>query len=91
VAPNLSDLGGWSYGLHPEAPGAIVRTMTRVELPLGHALRLEMADPGSPDVVHVQYYIVTDAGAWALWISCALSQLRDQEALLPEIEPPASE
>jgi len=67
-----------------------IRSLGRVNLPLGEALRLEMAtaDPRGEDVVHVQYYICTDAGGWALWISCARGDLAGREAALQEIVPP---
>jgi hypothetical protein len=40
----------------------VVRSLGRVELPLGEALRLEMvdADPRIDEIVHVQYYISTE-------------------------------
>jgi hypothetical protein len=80
--------GAWQAGFHPSAGGAVVRSLTRVELPLGEALRLEMDGAAPGDVVHVQYYIATDAGAWALWISCAPGELAAHEARLAEIMPP---
>ena len=48
-----------------------IRSLGRVDLPIGEALRLEMvnADPAEEDIVHVQYYISTEAwrlGALAL-------------------------
>ena len=79
----------WRYGMHPSAAGLQVRSLGRVDLPLGKALRLEMvnADPGGGDVVHVQYYICTEAGGWALWLSCPRADLADPEAALHEIAP----
>jgi len=64
-----------------------------VELPIGEALRLEMVDAntGGDDVVHVQYYIATDAGGWALWLSCARGDLAAQEAVLREVKSPLSD
>jgi hypothetical protein len=88
VATDPSGLGGWSYGLHPNAAGATIQTMTRVQLPLGNALRLEMTDRSAADVVHVQYFIASESGAWALWVSCAPSQLGEREELLAMIEAP---
>ena len=81
----------WRYGMHPSAAGMLVRSLGRVDLPLGEALRLEMvnADPGGDDVVHVQYYICTEAGGWALWLSCPRADLADREAALHEIAPPS--
>jgi hypothetical protein len=79
----------WRYGMHPGAVGLQIRSLGRVELPLGEALRLEMvnAGPGGEDV-HVQYYICTDAGGWALWISCARGDLAGREAALHAMMPP---
>ena len=70
-----------------------IRSLGRVELPLGEALRLEMgdADPRTEDVAHIQYYIWTEAGAWALWLSCARGDLAGREAALREISPPFME
>jgi hypothetical protein len=67
-----------------------IRSLGRVELPLGEALRLEMGDvdPGGEDVAHVQYHIWTEAGPWALWLSCARGDLSGREAILHEISPP---
>ena len=80
----------WRYGMHPGAVGMLVRSLGRVDLALGEALRLELvnADPGGEDVVHIQYYICTDAGGWALWISCARGDLARREAALQEMIPP---
>ena len=86
-------LAGWRYGIHPNAVGMQIRLLGRVELPLGEALRLEMgyADPGGEDVAHIQYYIWTEAGAWALWLSCARRDLVGREAALRELSPPFME
>jgi len=80
----------WRYGMHPRAAGLQVRSLGRVDLPLGEALRLEMvdADAGEPEMVHLQYYISTDLGPWALWCSCAREDIADNEAALREIVPP---
>jgi hypothetical protein len=80
----------WRYGMHPSAAGMQVRSLGRVDLPLGEALRLEMvsADPAGGDVVHVQYYICTEAGGWALWLSCPRADLADREEALQDIAPP---
>jgi hypothetical protein len=45
----------------------------RIDLPLGEALRIEMvgSEPATEDSAHLQYYIATEYGGWALWISCA--------------------
>jgi len=80
----------WRYGIRPGSAGLQVRSLGRVELPLGEALRLEMVDAnaGGDDVVHVQYYISTDAGGWALWLSCARGDLAGHEAALHNQAPP---
>jgi hypothetical protein len=67
-----------------------IRSLGRVDLPLGEALRLEMvtAGQGGEDVVHLQYYVATELGPWALWLSCAREDLADREAALLEIAPP---
>ncbi len=79
--------------MHPGAVGMQVRSLGRVELPLGEALRLELvdADPREEDVAHIQYYIWTEAGAWALWLSCPRGDLAGREAALREISPPFME
>ena len=84
---------GWRYGIHPNTVGMQIRSLGRVELPLGEGLRLEMedADPRVADVAHIQYYICTEAGAWALWLSCARGDLAGREAALREISPPSME
>jgi hypothetical protein len=82
--------GPWRYGLHPRAAGLQLRSLGRVDLPLGEALRIEMVDAGTggSEIVHLQYYISTDLGPWALWISCARADLAQDEAGLQEIVPP---
>ncbi len=81
---------GWRYGLHPAAKGARISAFGRSDLPLGEALRIEMAsaEPGDDDSVHVQYYIATELGPWALWISCARSELDEREAILSQLSLP---
>jgi hypothetical protein len=86
-------LSRWKTGMHPSATGMRVRSLGRVFLPLGEALRLEMTDdgPGGEDVVHLQYYVVTDAGPWAIWLSCAREDVADCEVSLRELTPPFAE
>jgi hypothetical protein len=86
-------LNRWRYGMHPHATEMRIRSLGRVYLQLGEALRLEMAnpDPGEEDVVHLQYYIATELGPWALWLSCAREELDDCEATLRELTPPLAE
>jgi hypothetical protein len=86
----------WQFGLHPAAAGLVVRSIVRVEFPVGDALRVEMADPGTADspaadVVHLQYHVVTASGGWALWISATPDELREAEERLPELVTPAEE
>ena len=70
-----------------------IRSLGRVYLQLGEALRLEMtiadSDPG--DVVDLQYYIATELGPWALWLSCPREDLEDAEATLREITLPLAD
>ena len=82
----------WRDGLHPNAMGFQILSMGRVQLPLGDALRVEMLDPtrDREDLVHVQYYICSGAGGWALWVSCPRNELAEREATLQAI-PPLSE
>ena len=86
-------LEGWHVGIHPRVAGLQVRSLERLDVPLGEALRLEMAEgtPDSAEVVHLQYYIVTAAGPWALWISCGRDDVARHEAALARITPPFSE
>ena len=67
-----------------------IRSLGRVDLPLGEALRLEMVDagPGGEGIVHLQYYIATELGPWALWLSCPREDVADREASLRELTPP---
>jgi hypothetical protein len=79
----------WHYGVYPDAAGMTVVSLGRVELPIGEALRVELsdADPGEDSVV-VQYYVATESGEWALWVSCARSALAGLEATLVTMTPP---
>ena len=65
-----------------------VRGLTRVGLPLGEALRLEMESdsPEESNESHLQYYVVTEAGPWALWLSCPSAELADREAVVQTLE-----
>jgi hypothetical protein len=64
-----------------------------VFLQLGEALRLEMrsADRDEGDTVHLQYYIATELGPWALWLSCPREDVAACEASLRELSPPFAE
>src|SRR5918993_1895627 len=83
----------WRTGFHPRAVEMRVRSLGRVHLQLGEALRLEMAEVGQmgDDVVHLQYYVATELGPWALWLSCTPAELADSEAALRDLEPPFAE
>jgi hypothetical protein len=91
--PSAAPLRRWRYGMHPRAAGMQVRSLGRIELPLGEALRLEMvsADPDEADVAHLQYYVYTEAGPWALWLTCPRGELGDREDALHEMTPPFME
>ncbi len=80
----------WRYGMHPRASELRISALGRVEVPLGEALRIEMTDAdGSQDhIVHLQYYIATELGPWALWVSCARDDEEELEASLRELAPP---
>ena len=80
---------GWRFGMHPSATGMQVRSLARVELPIGEALRLEMvaADQSAGDDAHVQYYICTESGGWALWLSGSQAEVAAREAALHELVP----
>jgi hypothetical protein len=88
-----SPVNRWRYGMHPHATEMQIRSLGRVYLQLGEALRLEMtnASQDAPDVVHLQYYIATELGPWALWLSCPRSDVADAEASLRELTPPFAE
>jgi hypothetical protein len=88
-----SPISRWRYGMHPYASEMRIRSLGRVFLQLGEALRLEMvnASPDGGDTVHLQYYIATELGPWALWLSCAPEDLADAETALQELTPPFAE
>jgi hypothetical protein len=88
-----SPLSRWRYGIHPRATELRIRSLERVYLQLGEALRLEMttADGGGEDIVHLQYYIATELGPWALWLSCGRDEVPEREASLRELTPPFAE
>jgi hypothetical protein len=83
-------LSRWRTGMHPQATEMRIRSLGRVFLQLGEALRLEMlnADADGEDLVHLQYYIATELGPWALWLSCAREDVADCEASLRDLIPP---
>lgn len=85
-------LQGWRYGVHPQATGMRVRSLARVELPIGEALRLELESEAADetDARHLQYYVITEMGAWALWLSCPSEEMPERENLLRRLEYPVA-
>jgi hypothetical protein len=79
--------------MHPRATEMRVSSLGRVHLQLGEALRLEMADaaPDGDHLAHLQYYIATELGPWALWLSCPREDVADAEASLRDLAPPFAE
>jgi len=88
-----SPLSRWRYGMHPHATEMRISSLGRVYLQLGEALRLEMMNPspGEEDIVHLQYYVATELGPWALWLSCPREDVADNEASLRDLTPPFAE
>jgi hypothetical protein len=91
--PIGSPLKRWRYGIHPNATDMRITSLGRVHLQLGEALRLEMtsASPDAEDTVHLQYYIATELGPWALWLSFPRNDVADSEAFLRDLTPPLSQ
>jgi len=77
--------------MHPQAVGSQIVALGRVELRIGEALRLEMVktDTESDDMVHLQYYVSTESGGWALWLSCPRNDVAALEAPLQALTPPS--
>ena len=90
MAESPGPLSRWRYGIHPNATGMQIRSLGRVHIQLGEALRLEMMNDGADgdDLVHLQYYIATELGPWALWLSCSRDEAAEREASLRELTPP---
>jgi hypothetical protein len=86
-------LSRWRNGFHPHASEMRIRSLGRVRIQLGEALRLEMvnADRDGEDIVHLQYYIATDVGPWALWLTCTRDDVGDCEASIRELTPQFAE
>ncbi len=75
--------------MHPRATEMRIRSLGRVFLQLGEALRLEMSNAeDGDDIVHLQYYIATELGPWAIWLTCAREDVEAAEASLREVVPP---
>jgi len=79
----------WQYGVHPAAAGSMVRSISQVGLPVGYALRIEMAESPSADMVHLQYHVATESGGWAIWTSAPADELAAIEDDLAEFVTPA--
>ena len=79
----------WQFGVHPAAAGSIVRAITQVDLPVGYALRIEMAESASAELIHLQYHIATDNGGWAMWTSAYQDQIDGIEDDLAQYVTPA--
>ena len=90
MTESLPSVSRWRYGMHPHATEMRIRSLGRVYLQLGEALRLEMASDasGAENTVHLQYYIATDLGPWALWLSCRRADVDDCETSLRDLKPP---
>ena len=86
-------LSRWRYGMHPQATELRISSLGRVYLQLGEALRLEMASVADDDedTVHLQYYIATELGPWALWLSCPRADLADGETALQQLTLPLAQ
>src|SRR5262245_34699965 len=84
---------GWRYGMHPRAVGMEVRAIGRIVIPLGEALRIELAadEPDASGTGNLQYYILTAAGPWALWLSCRRADVAAAEAVLAGLEYPVAD
>jgi hypothetical protein len=78
----------WRYGLHPAAAGSSIASMTRIDLPIGEALRVEMRDATSDGPTHLQVYIATESGGWAMWASGSPDELAELEGRLPALVSP---
>jgi hypothetical protein len=70
-----------------------VRSLARVHLQLGEALRLELTDPDPArgDIVNLQYYISTELGPWAVWLSTTADDAAECERALQEVNTPFAE
>jgi hypothetical protein len=42
----------------------------------------------SEATTHLQYYLSTEYGGWALWVTCAESQVADLDASIAAMSPP---
>lgn len=60
--------------MDPTVEADVVRTVERITIPAGEAIRVEIGprrEPESPtEAVQVQYYVPTEGGPMALWFAC---------------------
>jgi hypothetical protein len=80
----------WRYGMHPDATEMQIRSLSRVYVHLGEALRMEMTNAAADEegVAHLQYYIATELGPWALWLTAPAAEVADCETALRELTSP---
>jgi hypothetical protein len=80
------NIPGWQYGLDPQAEGLAIRSITREQHRLGEALRLELAPMPGDSRVHVQWYIATRVGPWAMWTACRPEDVDARETVLRGVD-----
>ncbi len=78
---------GWRYGVDPQAVGLTIRSLGRADHPLGEALRIELTTSAATalDPVHLQWFVATPVGPWALWTTCAPEEVADCESALRKV------
>jgi hypothetical protein len=81
----LGSIPGWHYGLDPWAPGMTIRSVTRERHTLGEALRIELGPALGDGRIHLQWYIATRMGPWAMWTACGADEAASREAVLREV------
>ena len=57
-------------------------------VPRASTPRRSFASGGGSDLVSLQYFIATDEGGWAIWLSCHPGDLAGNEAALRELNAP---
>jgi len=85
VHESLDTIPGWQYGLDPQGVGLAVRSMTREPHALGEALRIELAPLAGDSRVHLQWYIATRVGPWAMWTACRPEDVDARENVLRRV------
>jgi hypothetical protein len=81
----IDNIPGWQYGLDPQAEGLAVRSISREQHTLGEALRIELAPLAGDSRVHLQWYIATRVGPWAMWTACRPEDVEAREAVLRSV------